>query len=103
MNKISLTMALFIGRASLARADSAMPQVGERFVHARARLYEAGWRAVPGAHASSGEYMGLDRSLVQNGYPESITAVLGSLFVPCNTSREKHACAYIHKENKSTR
>jgi len=99
VNKISLTMALFIGCASLARADSAMPQVGERFVHARARLYEAGWRADPGAHASSGEYMGLDRSLVQHGYPEVDYCSVGKSF--CTLQYVKgEACLRVHTQGE---
>ena len=70
MNKIVTTLMVLAVYASLAQADSAMPQAGEKFVNARTRLLAAGWRADPLSHASSGEYMGLDRLLIQSGYLE---------------------------------
>ena len=70
MIKNALTLTVLFGYASLAQADSAMPRIGEKFVNAQTRLHAAGWQADPGSHASSGEYMGLDRLLVQNGYLE---------------------------------
>ena len=70
MIKLAITLTALIDYASLAQAGSAMPQIDEKFVNARTRLHSAGWRADPGSHASSGEYMGLDQLLVQSGYLE---------------------------------
>jgi hypothetical protein len=78
--KIAITLTILVGYASLAQADSGMPQIGEKFVNARTRLHAAGWRADPASHASSGEYMGLDRLLVQSGYQEVDYCSVGQSF-----------------------
>lgn len=70
MSKIATILMVLIGYAPLAQADSAMPQAGGKFLNARTRLYAAGWRPDPLSHASSGEYMGVDRLLIQSGYLE---------------------------------
>ena len=80
MNKTAIAITVLIGYTSLAQAGSAMPHAGEKFVDARGRLYSAGWRPDPGSHASSGDYMGLDRLLVQSGYLEIDYCSVGKSF-----------------------
>lgn len=80
MIKIAIAITVLMGHASLAQAGLAMPHAGEKFVGARARLYSAGWRPDPGSHASSGDYMGLDRLLVQSGYLEVDYCSVGRSF-----------------------
>ena len=80
MIKIAITLTVLIGYASLAQAGSAMPEIGEKFVNARTRLHAAGWQEDPGSHASAGEYMGLDRLLVQSGYLEVDYCSVGQSF-----------------------
>ncbi|MFC0168120.1 hypothetical protein ACFFKC_08510 [Pseudoduganella danionis] len=70
MKTIPIVIAMLVGFASIALANSTMLQVGESFVKAQARLIAAGWQADPHSHLASGEYMGLDRMLVQSGYSE---------------------------------
>ncbi|WP_348694791.1 hypothetical protein [Duganella fentianensis] len=70
MKTIPIVIAMLVGFPSIALANSTVLQVRESFVKARVRLIAAGWHADPNAHLASGEYMGLDRILVQNGYPE---------------------------------
>lgn len=54
----------------LAQAAPVALKASEPFIKARKQLYAAGWRADPLAHLSSGEYMGLERKLVERGYTE---------------------------------
>lgn len=70
MKKIPIATAVLILLASNVFANSAELQAGESFVKARTRLVAAGWQADSRAHLSSGEYIGLDRLLVQGGYSE---------------------------------
>ena len=53
----------------------------------------------PGAHASSGEYMGLDRSLVQHGYPEVDYCSVGK---SCCTLQyvKGEACLRVHTQGE---
>lgn len=99
MIKIAITLALLIGCASLAQADSAMPQIGEKFVDARTRLHAAGWRADPGSHASSGDYMGLDRLLVQSGYLEVDYCSVGKSFCTLQYVKGK-ACLRVQTQGE---
>lgn len=57
----------FVG-GTPAQAESVPLQVGDPIQTAQAKLNVAGWSADPFAHAGTGEYMGTDRDLVQNGY-----------------------------------
>ena len=99
MNKIAVTFIVLIGYASFAQAHSAMPQVGEKFVHARTRLYAAGWRADPLSHASSDEYLGLDRLLIQSGYLEVDYCSVGKSF--CTLQYLKgEACLRVHTQGE---
>lgn len=70
MKNIPIVIAMLVGFAPIALANSTVLKVGAPFVKARASLIAAGWQADPHSHLASGEYMGLDRMLVQNGYPE---------------------------------
>lgn len=70
MKKAVIILVAFFFTTAPLHAAPAMPKIGEPFTKARAQLYAAGWRADPLAHLSSGEHMGLERQLVENGYPE---------------------------------
>lgn len=70
MNRIFFLITMFSAANSIAGAVPPKLQLGENFSKARVRLYADGWRADPGAHASSGEYFGVDRLLIQKGYDE---------------------------------
>jgi len=99
VTKIAFTLAVLIGYASLAQADSAMPQIGEKFVDVRTRLHAGGWRADPGSHASSGEYTGLDRLLVQSGYLEVDYCSVGKSF--CTLQYVKvHRCLRVQTQGE---
>lgn len=99
MKKIPIATALLVVLASNGLANSAELQAGESFVKARARLLAAGWRADSRSHLSSGEYMGLDRLLVQNGYSEVDYCSVGkSLCVLQYTKRE--ACLRVHTQGE---
>jgi len=92
-------LAILIGFASLAKANLVELQVGEPFVEARVRLYVAGWRADPRSHASSGDYMGLDRQLVQNGYSEVDYCSVGKSFCTLQYIKGK-ACLRVHTQGE---
>lgn len=51
-----------------AQVESVPLQIGDPIQAAQAKLHAAGWSVDPSAHAGTGEYMGTDRDLVQNGY-----------------------------------
>lgn len=70
MKKFALTAIALLTVTSLGYASPAALKAGAPFTKAREQLYAAGWRADPLAHLSSGEYMGLERQLVENGYTE---------------------------------
>jgi len=80
MRLTSPLMATMIGLASLAPASSNAQQIGESFVKARAHLFANGWQADPRSHLSSGDYMGVDRILVQSGYLEVDYCSVGKSF-----------------------
>jgi hypothetical protein len=61
---------IFVSCSTAAHPTSLALHVGDAFTTARTRLYAEGWRADPLAHLGTGEYMGLDRELVQNGFDE---------------------------------
>jgi hypothetical protein len=70
VNRASVSIALLAACNTFAHAAPLALNIGEPFAKARAELYANGWRADPLAHAASGEYMGLDRELVQSGFTE---------------------------------
>jgi hypothetical protein len=70
VKKGMIAITLLAVLAALAEAQPIGLNVGEPFTKARAKLYVDGWRADPLAHVATGEYMGLDRQLVQSGYAE---------------------------------
>lgn len=61
---------LAITLAVAASASGDLPRQGQSFVQAAKTLRSAGWQPAPAAHLASGEYFGLDRELVEHGYPE---------------------------------
>ncbi|TFW22755.1 hypothetical protein [Duganella callida] len=69
MSKTVVVVALLLS-AALVHAAPAALKIGDPFITARKQLYAAGWRADPPAHLASGEHMGLERQLVENGYAE---------------------------------
>lgn len=70
MNKAIVIVVALLSATVPVNAAPAVLKVGEPFIKARKQLYAAGWRADPLAHLSSGEHMGLERQLVENGYAE---------------------------------
>ncbi len=70
MTKAVGIVVAILAATSLAQAAPAGLKAGESFTKARRQLYAAGWRPDPLAHLSSGEYMGLERQLVEKGYAE---------------------------------
>src|SRR5213075_1768221 len=85
--------------ASNALANSAELQAGESFLKARARLGAAGWRADTRSHLASGEYMGLDRLLVQSGYSEVDYCSVGKSFCVLQYIKGE-ACLRVHTQGE---
>lgn len=79
MKPAAIGLAILFGFAP-AHANSTVLQIGESFIKARARLIAEGWRADPRSHLSSGDYMGLERLLVQSGYMEVDYCSVGKSF-----------------------
>jgi len=67
---VVVTIVSLLAASSLGQAAPVALKAGEPFIKARKQIYAAGWRADPLAHVSSGEYMGLERQLVETGYTE---------------------------------
>lgn len=65
MTHLFLAIAL-----AVAASPSDLPRPGQAFVQAAKALRSAGWQPAPAAHLAGGEYFGLDRVLVEHGYPE---------------------------------
>ncbi len=102
MNNVTVAIAMLIGCAALARAEPAALNVGEPFIKARAKLYADGWRADSLAHAATGEYMGLDRQLVQSGFSEVDYCSVGKSF--CVFQYTKGAtCLRLHTKGEQIR
>jgi hypothetical protein len=70
MNRIVVTILALLAASSLVQAAPVALKAGEPFINARKQIYAAGWRADPLAHLSTGEYMGLERQLMERGYTE---------------------------------
>jgi hypothetical protein len=66
--------------ASMSWAETVPLKEGASFTHTRSRLYGAGWRADPEAHAAVGEYLGMDRRLIERGYDEVDYCSVGETF-----------------------
>ena len=102
MNKITIAMSVIVAFTSLARAEPAALKVGEPFTKARAQLYADGWRADSLAHAATGEYMGLDRQLVQGGFSEVDYCSVGKSFCVFQYTKGE-ACLRLHTQGEQIR
>lgn len=102
MKSAAIGLAVLFGFAPATHANSAMLQIGESFVKAQARLMAEGWRADPRSHLSSGEYMGLDRLLVQSGYMEVDYCSVGKSFCALQYIRGE-ACLRVYTQGEQIR
>jgi hypothetical protein len=102
VNKITIAIAVLVGCTSLVRADPVALNVGEPFTKARAKLYADGWRADPLAHAATGEYMGLDRQLVQSGFSEVDYCSVGKSFCVLQYTKGE-TCLRLHTQGEQIR
>lgn len=99
MNKGAIAIAVLVGFTSLAQAEPVALNVGELFTKARETLYADGWRADPLAHLATGEYMGLDRQLVQRGYAEVDYCSVGESFCVLQYTKGK-VCLRLHTQGE---
>lgn len=102
MNKVTLAIAGLVGCMSLAHAGQVALSVGEPFIKARAKLYAEGWHADPGAHYATGEYMGLDRQLVQSGFAEVDYCSVGKSFCVLQYTKGE-TCLRLHIQGERIR
>lgn len=102
MNKVTIAIAALVCCASLVRAEPITLKAGEPFTKARARLYAEGWHADSMAHAATGEYMGLDRQLVQQGYSEVDYCSVGKSFCVLQYTK-RGACLRLHTQGEQIR
>lgn len=102
MNKGTVAIAVLVGFISLAQAEPVALNVGEPFTSARMKLHADGWRADPLAHAATGEYMGLDRQLVQSGYAEVDYCSVGKSSCVLQYTKGK-ACLRLHTQGEQIR
>ncbi|EEF26806.1 conserved hypothetical protein [Ricinus communis] len=93
---------MVLGFASMAKAKPIALHVGAPFTTARAKLYAAGWRADPAAHAATGDYDGVDRLLVHAGYFEVDYCSLGKTFCVLQYIRG-NACLRLHTQGEEIR
>ena len=97
-----IAIAVFVGCNSFAHAAPVALTIGEPFTKARAKLYADGWRADSFAHAATGEYMGLDRELVENGFPEVDYCSVGKSFCVLQYTKGA-ACLRLHTQGEHIR
>jgi hypothetical protein len=102
VNKGTIAIAVLVGFTSLAQAERVAIKVGEPFTKARTKIHAVGWRADPLAHAATGEYMGLDRQLVQSGYSEVDYCSVGKSFCVLQYTKGK-ACLRLHTQGEQIR
>ena len=70
MSRATALIVSILAAPVLANAEPFELHVGDLFVKMRKQIYAAGWRPDPLAHASTGEYMGFERRLMENGFAE---------------------------------
>lgn len=102
MSKGSIAIAVLVSFTSLTQAEEIGLNVGEPLSKARGTLHADGWRADPLAHAATGEYMGLDRQLVQSGYPEVDYCSVGHSSCVLQYTKGK-ACLRLHTQGEQIR
>jgi hypothetical protein len=90
MKLISIASCCLIASfASMSWAETVTLKVGELFTHTRSRLYGAGWRSDPEAHAAVGEYLGMDRRLIERGFDEVDYCSVGKTYCVLQYTRGK--------------
>jgi len=97
-----IAMVFLAGLASLAESRTLALNTGDRFITVRTKLYADGWRADPAAHASTGEYDGLDRLLVQAGYAEVDYCSVGKSDCVLQYTKGS-ACLRLHTQGEEIR
>lgn len=102
MSRGTMAIAVLVSSLSFAHAEKISLNVGEPFTKARAKLYADGWHADPLAHAASGEYMGLDRKLIQSGYSEVEYCSVGKSFCVLQYTRGKE-CLRLQTQGEQIR
>ena len=70
MRLATLPLGYVLACSLMADAGAALLAKGEPFIDARKRLIALGWHADPMSHARPGDYIGLERVLLQEGFPE---------------------------------
>jgi hypothetical protein len=70
MRGVSLSIAGIFACVIMTNAGAVSLSKNEPFIDARKRLIAQGWRPDPLSHARTGEYIGIERELVQDGFPE---------------------------------
>jgi hypothetical protein len=100
-----IAIAILVSFTSPAPAEpvtlDAEKLVGEPFTKARAKLYAYGWRADPLVHAT-GDYVGLERQLVQRGYSEVDYCSVGKSYCVLQYTKG-NACLRLHTEGEKIR
>ncbi|QJE02742.1 hypothetical protein HH212_24320 [Massilia forsythiae] len=102
MKNRTITSIFLIVATSIAQAASPALGVGEPFIKAQEKLQAEGWRADLSAHAASGEYTGVERQLVQDGFAEVDYCSLGESLCVFQYIRN-NACLRLHAKGEETR
>jgi hypothetical protein len=106
MKKLAIAITVLVSFMSPALAELVTLDLekllGEPFTKVRAKLYADGWRPDPLAHAATGEYMGLDRQLVQSGYSEVDYCSVGKSFCVLQYTKD-NACLRLHTQGEEIR
>lgn len=102
MNRAMIAISVLLSFFQFAHAKQIALKVGEPFTTARAKLYADGWRADPLAHAASGDYMGLERQLMQSGYSEVDYCSLGLSFCVLQYTKGK-TCLRLQTQGEQIR
>lgn len=98
---ILLAVALFVAALPVIAAPLVL-KTGQPFIKASKQIHAAGWRADPLAHLSTGEYMGVERQLIEAGYAEVDACSEGRTFC-IHQYTKGNACLRLQTQGEQIR
>lgn len=84
---------------TMSVAEAITLKQGGSFTRARSKLFAAGWRPDPHAHAGVGKYAGMDRRLMELGFDEVDYCSVGETFCVLQYTRDK-TCLRLHTKGE---
>jgi hypothetical protein len=100
--RATIAVVVLLSLFPIAQSKPIALKVGEPFTAARMKLYADGWRADRFAHSANGDYMGLERQLMQRGYSEVEVCSLGLSFCILQYTKGKE-CLRLQTQGEQIR